>query len=94
MKSLPACLSACGSTGFFPLIKSMSKLFLSACNDVVNVYGDGGSADKIVDVLVNTNLTTNKKFVERNKYKKKYNFTSNKNKDYFHSKKTTDLKIS
>ena len=44
--------------------KSMSKLFLSACNDVVNVYGDGGSADKIVDVLVNTNLTTNKKFVD------------------------------
>ena len=37
---------------------------------------------------------TKKKFVERNKYKKKYNFTSNKKNDYFHSKKTTDLKIS
>jgi ribonuclease E len=32
----------------------------------------------------------NKKFVGRHKYKKKNNFTSNKKKDYFHSKKTTD----
>jgi len=44
--------------------KSMSKLFLSTCNDVVNVYGDGRSADKIVDILVNSNLTSNKKFVD------------------------------
>ena len=42
----------------------MSKLFLSTCNDVVNVYGDGRSADKIVDILVNSNLNTNKKFVD------------------------------
>ena len=36
---------------------------------------------------------TNKKFIGKNKYKKKNNFTSNKKKDYFHSKKTTDTNL-
>ena len=36
----------------------------------------------------------NKKFVKGNKYKKRYNFPSNKRKNYFYSKKTANHKFS
>jgi len=42
--------------------KSVSKSFQSACSNIVNIYGDGYSADKIVKVLTSANLSTMKKF--------------------------------
>ena len=54
--------------------------------------------EKIKDDIIKTNYIgkkfNNKKFMGRNKYKKKYNFQSNKRKNYFDSKKTTDHKFS
>jgi UDP-N-acetylglucosamine 2-epimerase len=44
--------------------KSITKNFLSICHNVVNIYGDGASAEKIVKVLAKKSLTITKKFID------------------------------
>jgi UDP-hydrolysing UDP-N-acetyl-D-glucosamine 2-epimerase len=44
--------------------KSITKNFLSTCHNVVNIYGDGGSAEKIVKVLTKMSLIITKKFID------------------------------
>jgi GDP/UDP-N,N'-diacetylbacillosamine 2-epimerase (hydrolysing) len=44
--------------------KSITKNFLSICHNVVNIYGDGGSAEKIVKVLTKMSLIITKKFID------------------------------
>ena len=61
-------------------------------------YFLGDLVRKIKDDIIKPNYIGkkfgNKKFMGRNKYKKKYNFQSNKRKNYFYSKKNTDHKFS
>jgi len=44
--------------------KSISKKFLSTCNNVVNIYGDGYSSEKIVQILTKKNVKITKKFFD------------------------------
>ena len=48
----------------YSIKKSISKNFVKECNDVINIYGDGDSSEKIVKELTKINLTTTKFFFD------------------------------
>jgi len=48
----------------YSINKSISKNFLAKCSDVINVYGDGNSSEKIVKQLIKMSLKTKKSFFD------------------------------